>query len=322
MTPAPCQGSREYTRVRYIQTAQMVESFRSALAPSIAQAILDPPPHLSLARVAPASLRWRRVPSMEIAIKHLQVLAGGAPWMERDEAEAMRAALGRNSSVKRRTALNIALKFVRKASTDGRGQAYWAAWDLSRFLGSPWPVPAWVRPDKGQYGEFDWNAPPVLVEIPQILAQLPTEDFERIFNDGGVRGAVVFQNSVCGVWWAKETADFDLVIVSATERHHLKPSFSGALAVQRWPLTAALAATDLPPEQKAASRKTWHSAVKPDASFLIGGATSPEWIGWLATREAAGGPDAEVIRFTALEETQNTPETASPPAAPWPPAEP
>ena len=84
--------------------------------------------------------------------------------MDRDTALALRNHL-RASGVQdsfpfqreRVKNLNMAIKFVRKAATYSTGEPAVLSANLSH-VGKVWSIPPFVKPGKGQYGEFDLRA--------------------------------------------------------------------------------------------------------------------------------------------------------------------
>ena len=64
----------------------------------------------------------------------ISAMSSNSVFFSRKDAVALRAKLGTSAGKRKRlTALNIALKFVRKLSTDAEGNAKLAVWDLSRL---------------------------------------------------------------------------------------------------------------------------------------------------------------------------------------------
>ena len=213
----------------------------------------------------------------------ISAMSSNSVFFSRKVAVALRAALGTSTGRKKRlTALNIALKFVRKLSTDAEGNMKLAVWDLSRLRGSQWPVPAWERPGKGQFGSFTDRLPPVQLEVREILAQLGPEDFEKVFpevggDDGGVRGVAIMAVGGVGVWWAGRCPDYELVLVADSGLHQVKARLAGTVRASHGDLPSgtALAGGDLQPAGEPAGLKracwqTWRSTTDAD-KFLYGG---------------------------------------------------
>jgi hypothetical protein len=228
------------------------------------------------------------------------------------QATELREQLGAAGRKKKRTEANVALKFVRKVSTTRDGVAFWDLWDLSRLRGSTWALPAWHRPGKGQYGEFQWGNDTMELDLNGIAAQLDDDDFGRLFGDGGgLHGVAIASVGVTAVWWAQKAADFDLVLVGARGRLHLKPRFDGSMATSWFEHGEAIAGAGPSEEYRAGRWKKYHSEKKVD-DFLVGGYDDPIVADYLRRRAEPGGPDAEVEKVIALARSQEQ----GPPDAP------
>ena len=105
------------------------------------------------------------------------------PIFSRDDAMALRRQLGRRELKVRLAAVNLALKFVRKVASYDTGAPACISVDLSG-VGDGWRIPQFKQTGKGQYGEWDLRASGVTVEWKVVLAQLPDEDFDKLWEDG------------------------------------------------------------------------------------------------------------------------------------------
>jgi hypothetical protein len=146
-----------------------------------------------------------------------------------EEASRLRAELGSWNASKARKALNTAIKFVRKASTYKDGRPLYSDWDISA-VPDIWYLPEFVYSGKGQHGEFDFDR---IVEFNwrHLLAQLPEEEFDRLFAlAGGVVRVCLALTGRKGHWWMSGGADFQLVVLTRTERCVLRADYKGKLS--------------------------------------------------------------------------------------------
>jgi len=247
----------------------------------------------------------------------LKAMAQNPARLASAPASDLREHLGSRDRKKRRTAANIALKFVRKVSTDHEGNAVWNMWDLSRLRGSTWDLPAWVRPGKGQYGYFDFGNITTQLDLDGLAAQLGDDDFDHLFGDGdGVRGVAIVHVGGAGVWWAAggDAADFDLVFVTARGRLHLRPRYDGSMQT-KWHEGDDLEGAGPSAGWRAAAWKRYHSSTKIDG-FLIGGYGDAMIMGHLDRRAEQGGPDEDVVRSIALARSAGAARQPQPPSLP------
>lgn len=197
-----------------------------------------------------------------------------------EQARQMRRELQAAKRKVRLTALNGAIKFVRKISTLEDGKPVVLSADITQ-AGDGWSVPTFVRFGRGQDGDWDLRAIGVQVEWKAVLAQMDDADFEQLWEDhsGVLKVSIdlasppVPRSPMGDRWWMVRTPDFDVHVWTATKRLSLHPDSKGVMC-KKW-------AGVEDPFTPASSHygAAWHSANAQRATnFLVGGGGDPAYL--------------------------------------------
>ena len=204
--------------------------------------------------------------------------------LSKADADQMRTLLGRNSAIKRMKALNTAIKFVRYLTSREDGTSPMDVVDITEV--PKWEIPAFDREEKGQVGSFNLRSSgvPVTVEWPQLVAQLGPVTYDALFEDNeDVEYAFFMRTGTMGVKWAKDKADWDFVLLTATKRVHLHPSSDGRYH-------ARIAAMDEPLAPAGAAAKGYAFTQVGDPPTLHGGLENPDLEEFVRGRREPNGP--------------------------------
>ena len=150
-----------------------------------------------------------------------------------DQAEELRQRLRDEGAKHRRNVCNFALKWIRKACTDGDGRPVTISVDFTAK--EQWLVPEFVYAERrpgvkgGQEGDIDFD---LLRELDwrKVAAQLPPDAFHALFgprSGGAEAGVVKVSFDVVGEeghWWTPgHAANFDLVFWGTDCRVQVHP---------------------------------------------------------------------------------------------------
>ncbi len=191
-----------------------------------------------------------------------------------EQAQELRDQLGSDNRRSRRQALNQAIKYVRKASTNADGSPMVVEIDITAKQEDL--IPKFVHQVKGEYGRlefetmmgFKWRA---------VIAQMSDDDFARLFALAGTKPPSIKKMAFAvigkqGRWFAGAgAADYELLVWTDDAVVAMRGGSQGDLNTKfhnRGELLETSGPTALHQQR---GQKKWHSAVPADGGFLYGG---------------------------------------------------